>query len=71
MHNLIIPDHILICYFNDLLQVRGAEKEKKFVMELVQKQLEEERARLPKANPYPYTTDFPVVKKFTYFSYQI
>lgn len=46
-------------------QERGAEKEKKFVMELVQKQLEVERARLPKANPYPYTTDFPVVKKFT------
>ncbi|KAM7503421.1 hypothetical protein LguiB_002325 [Lonicera macranthoides] len=40
---------------------RGAEKEKKFVMEVIQKQLEEERARIPKANPYPYTTDYPVL----------
>ncbi|KAL9457807.1 hypothetical protein AB3S75_006789 [Citrus x aurantiifolia] len=47
--------------FHLFTEVRGAEKEKKFVMELVQKQLEEERARLPKANPYPYTTDFPVI----------
>ncbi|KAF8043323.1 hypothetical protein BT93_A1611 [Corymbia citriodora subsp. variegata] len=40
---------------------RGAEKERRFVMELVQKQLEEERAKVPKANPYPYTTDYPVI----------
>ncbi|KAI4383317.1 hypothetical protein MLD38_009169 [Melastoma candidum] len=40
---------------------RGAEKERKFRTELTQKQLEEERARIPKASPYPYTTDFPVV----------
>ncbi|KAK2988497.1 hypothetical protein RJ640_014510 [Escallonia rubra] len=40
---------------------RGAEKERKFVMEVIQKQLEEERARVPKANPYPYTTDYPVL----------
>uniref|UniRef100_A0A7N0UPA6 Targeting protein for Xklp2 n=2 Tax=Kalanchoe fedtschenkoi TaxID=63787 RepID=A0A7N0UPA6_KALFE len=40
---------------------RGAEKEKKFITEVMHKQLEEERARVPKANPYPYTTDFPVV----------
>ncbi|KAI6697328.1 hypothetical protein NL676_017447 [Syzygium grande] len=40
---------------------RGAEKERKFVTELIQKQLEEERARIPKANPYPYTTDYPVI----------
>ncbi|XP_010522597.1 PREDICTED: protein TPX2 [Tarenaya hassleriana] len=33
---------------------RGAEKEKKFVTEIIQKQIEEERARVPKANPYPY-----------------
>ncbi|KAK1363020.1 hypothetical protein POM88_038581 [Heracleum sosnowskyi] len=26
-----------------------------------EKQLEEERARVPKANPYPYTTDYPVL----------
>ncbi|EEF44398.1 protein with unknown function [Ricinus communis] len=40
---------------------RGAGKERKFVMELVQKQIEEEKARVPKANPYPYTTDYPVI----------
>ncbi|KAM6548906.1 hypothetical protein CsatB_020582 [Cannabis sativa] len=40
---------------------RGAEKEKKFIMEVVHKQWEEERARVPKANPYPYTTDYPVI----------
>ncbi|GLU06390.1 hypothetical protein SLE2022_234300 [Rubroshorea leprosula] len=40
---------------------RGTEKERRFVMELMQKQLEEEKARVPKANPYPYTTDFPVI----------
>ncbi|KAK8648099.1 hypothetical protein V6N13_128861 [Hibiscus sabdariffa] len=40
---------------------RGAEKEKKFVTEVIEKQFEEERARVPKSNPYPYTTDYPVV----------
>ncbi|XP_068654038.1 protein TPX2-like isoform X2 [Aristolochia californica] len=40
---------------------RGTEKERRFVEELLQKQLEEERARIPKAYPYPYTTDIPVV----------
>ncbi|CAM8982856.1 unnamed protein product [Rhodiola kirilowii] len=40
---------------------RGAEKEKKFVTEVTHKQLEEEKARVPKANPYPYTTDFPLI----------
>ncbi|XP_050381912.1 protein TPX2 [Argentina anserina] len=40
---------------------RGAEKEKKFYTEVMQKQFEEERARVPKANPYPYTTDYPVI----------
>ncbi|KAK6134913.1 hypothetical protein DH2020_031333 [Rehmannia glutinosa] len=40
---------------------RGAEKEKRLAEELLQKQLEEERARVPKAHPYPYTTDYPVI----------
>ncbi|TKY66829.1 TPX2 protein [Spatholobus suberectus] len=40
---------------------RGAEKEKKLIMDLLQKQLEEENGRIPKANPYPYTTDYPVI----------
>ncbi|KAL3821452.1 hypothetical protein ACJIZ3_007357 [Penstemon smallii] len=39
---------------------RGAEKEKRLFEELMQKQLEEEKARIPKAHPYPYTTDYPV-----------
>ena len=42
-------------------QERGAEKERRIAAELMQKQLEEERARIPRAHPYPYTTDFPVV----------
>ncbi|KAK9152824.1 hypothetical protein Sjap_000304 [Stephania japonica] len=40
---------------------RGAEKEKKFEVEIMQKQMDEERARIPRANPYPYTTDYPVI----------
>ncbi|XP_045820364.1 protein TPX2 isoform X2 [Trifolium pratense] len=40
---------------------RGAKKEKKLIMELFQKELEEEATRVPKANPYPYTTDYPVI----------
>lgn len=32
-------------------------------MEFVHKQFEEERAKVPKANPYPYTTDYPVVSR--------
>nr|GEX30817.1 protein TPX2 [Tanacetum cinerariifolium] len=40
---------------------RGAEKEKRFVMEIIHKQIEDEQARIPKATPYPYTTDYPVV----------
>lgn len=43
------------------LQERGAEKEKKFVMEVTEKLIGDERARVPKATPYPYTTDYPVV----------
>ncbi|KAG2262026.1 hypothetical protein Bca52824_069105 [Brassica carinata] len=39
---------------------RGAEKEKKFVRQVIHKQIEAEKARTPKATPYPYTTDYPV-----------
>ncbi|KAF8411132.1 hypothetical protein HHK36_003671 [Tetracentron sinense] len=43
-------------------QERGAEKEKRRVaFEVLQKQFEEERARIHKAIPYPYTTDYPVI----------
>ncbi|XP_010929249.1 protein TPX2 [Elaeis guineensis] len=40
---------------------RGFEKERQFATQIFHKQLEEERARIPKANPYPYTTDYPVI----------
>ncbi|KAL1555614.1 protein TPX2-like isoform X1 [Salvia divinorum] len=40
---------------------RGAEKGRRIAEELMQKQLEEERARIPRAHPYPYTTDYPVI----------
>ncbi|XP_075083864.1 protein TPX2-like [Nicotiana tabacum] len=43
------------------IQERGAEKERKLFTELLQKQIEEERSRVPKAIPYPYTTDYPVI----------
>lgn len=43
------------------MQERGAEKEKKLLTELLRKQMEEESARIPRAHPYPYTTDYPVV----------
>ncbi|KAK9676833.1 hypothetical protein RND81_11G104500 [Saponaria officinalis] len=47
--------------FNLHTEERGAEKERRLFTELMQKQLEEEKARVPRAKPYPYTTDFPVV----------
>ncbi|KAL5543109.1 hypothetical protein UlMin_010819, partial [Ulmus minor] len=40
---------------------RGVEKEKKFRTELMKKQWEEERATVPKANPYPYTTYYRMI----------
>ncbi|ONK74918.1 uncharacterized protein A4U43_C03F11450 [Asparagus officinalis] len=40
---------------------RGFEKERQFSVQLLQKQLEEEKARIPEANPYPYTTDYPTM----------
>lgn len=58
----VIFVHYPLLFLFSILQERGAEKEVKFVTELVHKQMEEERARIPRANPYPYTTDYPVVK---------
>lgn len=40
---------------------RGHEKEKKLAEELIRKEWEEERSRIPRAKPYPYTTDYPVI----------
>ncbi|XP_038987762.1 protein TPX2-like isoform X3 [Phoenix dactylifera] len=40
---------------------RGFEKERQFALQILQRQWEEETAKVPKANPYPYTTDYPVI----------
>ncbi|XP_019449032.1 PREDICTED: protein TPX2-like isoform X2 [Lupinus angustifolius] len=56
-----IPRNTIPNPFNLHTEERGAEKERRLYIELLQKQLDEERARVPKANPYPYTTDYPVV----------
>ncbi|WOL15169.1 protein TPX2-like isoform X5 [Canna indica] len=40
---------------------RGLEKERQFAEQVLLKELEADRARIPKAKPYPYTTDFPVM----------
>ncbi|XP_062186816.1 protein TPX2-like isoform X2 [Phragmites australis] len=47
--------------FNLHTEERGHEKERQRAVQLLQKQMEEEKARVHKANPYPYTTDYPVV----------
>lgn len=36
------------------------------MVKLMEKAMEEEKARVPRANPYPYTTDYPVVRKYIY-----
>ncbi|KAJ6908716.1 hypothetical protein NC651_018944 [Populus alba x Populus x berolinensis] len=56
-----IPRNTLPNPFHLHTEERGAEKERKFVTELMQKQMEDERARFHRANPYPYTTDYPVI----------
>ncbi|OEL15676.1 Protein TPX2 [Dichanthelium oligosanthes] len=47
--------------FNLHTEERGHLKEKQLEAQLLQKKMEEEKARVHKANPYPYTTDYPVV----------
>lgn len=47
--------------FHLYTEERGHEKEKLFTLQILQKELEEEKARIPKANPYPYSTDYPVM----------
>lgn len=44
-----------------MLQERGHLKEQQLEAQLLQKKTEEEKARVYKANPYPYSTDYPVV----------
>ncbi|GMH12104.1 hypothetical protein Nepgr_013945 [Nepenthes gracilis] len=60
-HELQIPINTKQNPFHLHTEERGAEKERRLLMEITRKQLEEERARIPKANPYPYTTDYPVI----------
>ncbi|KAG6661527.1 protein TPX2 [Carya illinoinensis] len=60
-HDYPIPRNTTPNPFHLHTEERGAEKERRLYMELMQKQLEEERARVPRANPYPYTTDYPVI----------
>ncbi|XP_031393565.1 protein TPX2 isoform X1 [Punica granatum] len=60
-HNNPIPRNTNPNPFHLHTEERGAEKERKFITELMRKQWEDERTRVPKANPYPYTTDYPVV----------
>ncbi|CAL8136258.1 unnamed protein product [Prunus armeniaca] len=60
-HQHPIPRNTTPNPFHLHTEERGAEKERKFITEVWQKQLEEERDRVPKANPYPYTTDYPVI----------
>ncbi|XP_073308536.1 protein TPX2-like isoform X1 [Primulina huaijiensis] len=60
-HQEKLPRNTTLDPFHLHTEERGAEKEKKRIEELMQKQLEEERARIPKAIPYPYTTDYPEI----------
>ncbi|PSS05697.1 hypothetical protein CEY00_Acc18966 [Actinidia chinensis var. chinensis] len=60
-HDKQIPRNTTPNPFQLHTEERGAEKERRFVTEVMQKLLEEERARIRKANPYPYTTDYPVI----------
>ncbi|KAJ8527827.1 hypothetical protein K7X08_015278 [Anisodus acutangulus] len=56
-----IPRNTIPNPFHLYTEERGVEKERKLISELLQKQMEEERSRNPKATPYPYTTDYPVI----------
>ncbi|KAJ8561108.1 hypothetical protein K7X08_027298 [Anisodus acutangulus] len=56
-----IPRNTIPNPFHLYTEERGFEKERKLFSELLQKQMEEERSRNPKATPYPYTTDYPVI----------
>lgn len=47
--------------FHLLTEERGAEKERKFMLELQEQKRKEEEARIPKANPLPYTIEYPVI----------
>ncbi|XP_060201750.1 protein TPX2-like isoform X2 [Lycium barbarum] len=56
-----IPRNTIPDPFRLSTEERGTEKERKLFTELLHKQIEEERSRIRKATPYPYTTDYPVI----------
>jgi len=47
--------------FNLQTEERGHLKERQLEAQLLQKKMEEEKARVHRANPYPYTTDYPIM----------
>ncbi|PHT92301.1 hypothetical protein T459_00183 [Capsicum annuum] len=60
-NNKTIPRNTTPNPFRLSTEERGAEKERKLFTKLLHKQIEEEKSRIRKANPYPYTTDYPVI----------
>lgn len=60
-HHDPVPQLTVPHPFHLLTEERGAEKEMKFVTKLLEGEEREMEARIPKANPYPYTTDYPLV----------
>jgi len=64
--NFLESQHFSSCVRNRIimhpwLQERGHLKERQLEAQLLQNKMEEEKARVHKANPYPYTTDYPMV----------
>ncbi|CAL1377331.1 unnamed protein product [Linum trigynum] len=59
--NHLLPRNTAPNPFHLHAEERRAEKERRLAMELERKKMEDELARVPKATPYPYTTDYPVV----------
>lgn len=47
--------------FRLVTEERGQQKEQRLFMEIKENELREQEARIPKANPLPYTTDYPAV----------
>lgn len=60
-HHDPVPQLTVPHPFHLLTEERGAEKEMKFVTKLLEGEEREMEARIPKANPYPYTTDYPLI----------
>ncbi|ONM23913.1 protein TPX2 isoform X2 [Zea mays] len=56
-----VPRRTIPNPFNLQTEERGHLKERQLEAHLLQKKMEEEKARVHKANPYPYTTDYPTM----------